>query len=190
MIIEKMETKACKKCGVEKLICEFNKDKYSSDGLRYRCRECTSKEYTDYYYKNRESEIDRQVNYQKNNNEVVKQRRNQRHIKKYYSNVSYKLKVNVRNRIKLFIKSSKFDIITNNTFNIVGCTPEELRKHIESQFTEGMSWDNHGMYGWHIDHKIPLSSAKTKEEIFELCKYSNLQPLWCEENYEKGKKII
>ena len=46
-----METKVCKKCGLEKLLCEYNKDKYSSDGLRYRCRECTSLEYKNFYYK-------------------------------------------------------------------------------------------------------------------------------------------
>lgn len=185
-----MGTKICKKCEIEKDFCEFNKDKYSSDGLRYRCRECTSKEYKDFYYNNRKSEIDRQVNYQKKNNEIVKQRRNQRHSKRYYGDISYKLKVNVRNRIKHFIKSSKFDIITNNTFNIVGCTPEELKKHIENQFTEGMSWDNYGFYGWHIDHKVPLSSANTEEEIYELCKFDNLQPLWCEENYKKRNKLL
>jgi hypothetical protein len=53
-----------------------------------------------------------------------------------------------------------------------------------------MSWDNHNHKGWHIDHKVPLSSANSVEEIFKLSHYTNLQPLWCEENYKKGKKII
>ena len=66
-----METKVCKKCGIDKELCEFNKDKYSSDGLRYRCRECTSQEYKNYYYKNRDCEIERQVNYQISNIEQV-----------------------------------------------------------------------------------------------------------------------
>ena len=51
-----------------------------------------------------------------------------------------------------------------------------------------MSWDNHGE--WHIDHIIPLSSAKDEYEFFKLCHYTNLQPLWANENYKKGKKII
>jgi hypothetical protein len=51
-----------------------------------------------------------------------------------------------------------------------------------------MSWDNYGYYGWHIDHIIPLSSAKTKEEIYKLCHFKNLQPLWWTDNLSKGKK--
>lgn len=183
-----MDTKICKKCGVEKLLCEYNKDKYTPDGLRYRCRECTSIEYKNFYYKNRENEILRQVNYQKNNNESVKKSRNNRHQNNYDNDTLYKLKVNIRNRVKLFIKSVNFDIKTNNTFNIVGCSPKELKIYIEERFTEGMSWDNYKHTGWHIDHIIPLASAKTEEEVYTLCHYTNLQPLWCDENYKKGKK--
>ncbi len=52
----------------------------------------------------------------------------------------------------------------NKTFDIVGCSPEFLKKHFENQFTEGMNWTNYTQFGWHIDHKTPLSSAKNKEE--------------------------
>lgn len=51
-----------------------------------------------------------------------------------------------------------------------------------------MSWENHGE--WHIDHIIPLSSAKNEEEIYKLNHYTNLQPLWKEENLSKGDKIL
>jgi hypothetical protein len=77
---------------------------------------------------------------------------------------------------------------TNKTFEIVGCTPEFLKEHLEKQFVDGMTWENRGE--WHIDHKIPLSSAKTEEELYKLCHYTNLQPLWAEENLKKGNKII
>jgi hypothetical protein len=53
-----------------------------------------------------------------------------------------------------------------------------------------MSWENHHLDGWHIDHIIPLSSAKNEEDINELCHFTNLQPLWSVENYKKGKKIL
>ena len=185
-----METKICKKCEVEKLFCEFNKDKYSNDGLRYRCRECTSLEYKNFYYGNQEGEIQRQINYQKNNNESVKKGRNNRHQKNYNNNILYKLKINVRNRVKSFIKSVNFDVKTNNTYNLVGCTPKELKTYLEKQFTEGMSWDNHKLNGWHIDHITPLSSAKTEDDVHKLCHYKNLQPLWCNENYKKGTKVL
>ena len=51
-----------------------------------------------------------------------------------------------------------------------------------------MTWDNYGQ--WHIDHIIPLSSAKTEMEIYELCKYTNLQPLWAVDNLRKNNKLI
>jgi len=72
----------------------------------------------------------------------------------------------------------------NSTFDIVGCKPSELKKHLEKQFKEGMTCDNHGE--WHIDHILPLASAKDDEEVFKLCHYTNLQPLWAEDNLIKG----
>jgi hypothetical protein len=53
-----------------------------------------------------------------------------------------------------------------------------------------MNWDNYGVYGWHIDHIIPLTTAKDEFEIYKLCHYTNLQPLWSEENLSKGGKLI
>ena len=55
---------------------------------------------------------------------------------------------------------------------------------------DGMSWDNYGRDGWHIDHIIPLSSTKIKEEIIKLNHYTNLQPLWATDNLKKGSKIL
>ena len=77
----------------------------------------------------------------------------------------------------------------NKTFDIVGCSPEFLKEHIEKQFTEGMSWGLLGQH-IHIDHIIPLSSAKTEDELYKLCHYENLQPLWAEDNLKKSNKIL
>ena len=83
------------------------------------------------------------------------------------------------------------NIVKNNkTFDIVGCTPQYLKEYLENKFTEGMSWVNHSQYGWHIDHIIPLSSAKTEDELYKLCHYTNLQPLWAEDNLKKSNKIL
>lgn len=71
---------------------------------------------------------------------------------------------------------------------ILGCSWEHLKAHIEGHFLPGMSWENRGK--WHVDHKIPLASAKTPEEVEELCKWHNLQPLWKEDNLKKGAKLI
>jgi hypothetical protein len=73
--------------------------------------------------------------------------------------------------------------------NIIGCTPSFLKEYIENQFKDGMSWDNYGFYGWHIDHIIPLSSAKTEEDLYKLSHYTNLQPLWMIDNFIKGNSL-
>ena len=52
-----------------------------------------------------------------------------------------------------------------------------------------MTWENYGLRGWHLDHIIPLSTAKTKEEVIALSHYTNFQPLWWRDNICKSNKI-
>jgi hypothetical protein len=99
----------------------------------------------------------------------------------------YKITKLSRTRIYLFLKQKNINK-NNTTFGFIGCKPSELKEYLENQFKDDMSWDNYGK--WHIDHIIPLSSAKTNEEVYKLCHYKNLQPLWAEENLKKGSKII
>ena len=87
----------------------------------------------------------------------------------------------------IFLKSKNLRK-NNKTFEIIGCTPFELQKHLEEQFIDGMTWENYGQ--WHIDHIIPLSTANIEEEIYKLCYYTNLQPLWAIDNLKKGNKIL
>jgi hypothetical protein len=75
----------------------------------------------------------------------------------------------------------------NSTVKMLKYSALELKNHITSLFTEGMSWDNYGE--WHIDHIIPLSSSKTEEEIYKLIHYTNLQPLWAKDNLIKSNKL-
>jgi hypothetical protein len=89
----------------------------------------------------------------------------------------------MRNQVNRVSKSKR-----NKTFDIVGCSPYDLKEHLEKQFVSGMTWENRSE--WHIDHIIPLSSAKTEDELYRLCHYTNLQPLWAEENLKKSNKII
>ena len=91
----------------------------------------------------------------------------------------YKMKINIRRRIRKFIINK-----IGNTTDILGCSYYDVRVHISNNFKEGMNWDNYGE--WHIDHIKPLALAKTKEETYKLCHYTNLQPLWAIENLQKG----
>jgi len=75
---------------------------------------------------------------------------------------------------------------------LVGYTVRELMKHLEGQFSEGMTWDNQGE--WHVDHKIPVSAFNfgTPDDIdFQNCwALENLQPLWANENRKKNAKLV
>jgi hypothetical protein len=75
-----------------------------------------------------------------------------------------------------YLKESK-------TETILGCSFEEFKLYLESNFQDWMTWENRGLYngelnyGWDIDHIIPLDSAETEEDIIKLNHYTNLQPL-------------
>lgn len=73
-------------------------------------------------------------------------------------------------------------------YKLIGCDAETLIKHIFSHFEPGMSISNYGKNGWAIDHLIPLSWARTREEMFKLCHYTNLAPKWSADNIRKGNK--
>ena len=75
----------------------------------------------------------------------------------------------------------------NKTREILGCSWEEFKIHIESQFRTGMTWENRSE--WHIDHRIPLATAKTEEDVIRLNHYTNLQPLWAKDNLLKSDKL-
>lgn len=214
-----METKICRKCNIEKETCEFGKTKQNKDGLKSYCNECRrieSKEYRlkhpekrkktikKYYENNQDSELRRfkeyrinnpekrkktVKNYYENNKKIINKKQGKLNKKYYQNNVLYRIIVIQRGRIReiLKIKNKEKKI---KTIDIVGCSPEFLKEHLEKQFKDGMTWENYGFYGWHIDHIIPLSSAKTEEEVYKLCHYTNLQPLWAEDNLKKGSKIL
>ena len=74
-----------------------------------------------------------------------------------------------------------------SSFEIIGCSKDNLRKYLESKFKDGMTWENYGKH-WHIDHIVPLISAKSPKEVKKLCHWTNLQPLTAFENISKGSK--
>ena len=104
------------------------------------------------------------------------------HNKRYNEDNLYRLKICVTSNIrqsfvlKGYSKKSK-------TFKILGCSFEDFKCHIESQFEDWMNWDNYGIYnggekcGWDLDHIVPVSSAQCEEDIIRLNHHSNIQPL-------------
>tara|TARA_R110000787_G_scaffold99302_3_gene203836 strand:+ start:103 stop:606 length:504 start_codon:yes stop_codon:yes gene_type:complete len=116
------------------------------------------------------------------NSEYAKSHRveiNEREKTRRNNDPLYKMKLNLRGRIRKTIINK-----IGQTTDILGCSYEEVRDYISNQFREGMSWDNYGE--WHIDHIKPLALANTEKETYELCHYTNLQPLWAIENLQKG----
>ncbi len=108
--------------------------------------------------------------------------RNRYSINKKGKDPLYKLKCNLRSYLSMVI--SKFGFTKNKkSIEIIGCSFEEFKIHIESKFESWMTWDNRGLYngevnyGWDIDHIIPMSSAKNENDVYSLNHYTNLRPL-------------
>ena len=123
---------------------------------------------------------------------INKLRRNLFRRNKHKTNKSFVISCNLRSAFYRSIKS-QFTSKLDKTLNLLGCSIEQLKQHLESKFYlnketgEMMTWDNYGFYGWHIDHIIPVSKFDLKElEQQKQCfHWSNLQPLWCMDNWHK-----
>ena len=91
--------------------------------------------------------------------------------------------------VDLIIKSIKGNGYTkkSRTIQLLGCDYIIFKNHIENQFVDGMSWENHGE--WHFDHIYPNALCKTETELIKNQNYLNFQPLWAIDNLRKGKKI-
>lgn len=207
--------KKCKKCGIEKELTEFYKEKTTRDGFQTSCKMCHAekeKEYyknnkeqiakrkKEYYKRNKERLLERQREYNKNNEEQKKEC-----DKKYYENNKEKIMEykkgyqrkrcqndpvfrmikNYRSRTS---KAYSNETKSKSTMELLGCTGPELKEHLEKQFQPGMTHENYGE--WHIDHIRPcasfdLSDPKQEQACFH---YTNLQPLWAQHNLSKGAK--
>ena len=208
-----METKICSKCKIEFGIDSFNKDSSRRDGLSYICKKCAiikkntyinnNKEkvilsYKKYREKNKERILKNKKEHYYNNIESIKiyrkkyNKENREYYNKWEKNktkndILFRLSKNMRSRVRTFLRKNKISK-TNKTMDLVGYSPSFLKEHIEKQFHPNMTWDNYGE--WHIDHIIPLNSANSEEELYKLCHYTNLQPLWAKDNLSKGCKIL
>lgn len=201
--------KLCKICKIKKELTEFHPCGKYKDKIYYRgeCRDCNKihfaeehkiaqKKYKsstkgkekrklrrntdEYRAKARKYDIKRNLTTDR------KEKKHKNLMDRLHNDPLYRLKHNMRNRVRNVFKSKKWHK-DNSTADFIGCSLQELKKHIESKFTEGMSWENYGQ--WELDHIYPLSLCESSEEIFQKCHYTNLQPLWRIDNIKKSNKI-
>jgi hypothetical protein len=123
-----------------------------------------------------------------NNEEYIKQ--DQRH--RYHNDVNRKISTCLRSRLN---KALKGNVKSDSTMRLIGCTVDELKVYIESQFESWMGWGNHGSYSpyrktWHLDHVIPMSAFDLKDSSQQqlACHFSNIRPLLADKNLKKGAK--
>ena len=215
-------SKICRVCKTNKDLRDFPKSHCHKSGLDTQCIACKSiqsKEYTA-KHKDRRNAYHRQY-YQDNKptfSEAQKKKRaeNPEEFKAYYrkyyqdnkqeihrkirekrkKNVPFRLAHNGRTRLNKILKDGNANKVASAR-ELCGCTPEDLKRHLESQFKLGMTWENHGVWRhgqpmtWHIDHIKPCASFDlTDPEQQKACfHYTNLQPLWALDNMSKQDTI-
>lgn len=102
--------------------------------------------------------------------------------------VQYRLGIYLRTRLNTALRRQGGN---GSGVRNLGCSVAELKARFETLFQSGMSWDNYGFYGWHIDHIRPLCTFDLTDplQVAEACHYTNLQPLWAGENLRKSKSF-
>lgn len=181
---------------------EKNKERMKRYFQKYHAdhRETRIAQNRERYYKNHEENLKKNREYYQKNKEYHKKYRDVRreeiraYDRKHYrerlgNDIQYKIKRALRSRLAKALQG--VGIKSDRTLNLLGCDIETLKKHIELQFQEGMSWNNYGHDTWHIDHIVPCASFDlTKPEEQRKCfHYTNLQPIWAKDNLSKGAKV-
>lgn len=209
--------KKCNHCKTLQPLAGFHRNKKKPDGRCPECKGCESVRKKKYYQKNKDRIDAKNRKWSKEHQEQqralgrksyhkrkfkAKQyndqwRKNNRNYpakwarQKRQDDLIFRLKDNLRCRL---YRALKRGYKAGSAVQDLGCSVEELKQYLEKQFYprstgEEMTWDNHSPDGWHIDHIIPLSAfdLTKRKEFLKACHFTNLQPLWAEENYAKGK---
>lgn len=178
--------KFCSKCKIFKNKNEFNKHCRHRDGLQPICKFCQKESAKQYKLDHPEYDKKHSKQYYLDNKEKIIKKQTEYHNNKYKTDLGFKLLKNLRHRIYMALKQNSKSSRTNN---LLGCSIKFLKSHLESQFIEGMTWNNQGQ--WHIDHIIPCASFNLSdpEQQRKCFNYSNLQPLWAIDNFKKSNKI-
>lgn len=188
--------KRCTKCGVIKPFEDYTTQKTGFMGRKSQCKICDKKYDKEYQSKtNFRAKRDKSPKAKKYRKQyIVKNKDWWRKYEREYRNsrrqedMFFKIKSNLSSRLSDLIKNRGEG---QRIIELLGCDKDTFLQHLESQFTEGMTWENYGLKGWHVDHIIPISSydLTNEDEVKKACHYTNLQPLWWQDNLEKGDKI-
>jgi hypothetical protein len=174
--------KTCTKCNIEKSLIDFYSHPKTQDGKQSSCKKCCVKTQIPHSKKYFQK-------YPNKRNENQKQWRR----KEKQNNPLFKLSENISSLMcNAFKRACKGKYPKQSrTTEILGCTLDEFIQHLQDQFHPEMTIENHGqgIGKWNIDHIVPISSAKTEEDIYKLNHYTNFQPLWWEDNIAKSNKF-
>jgi len=166
----------CKRCSVT-VIATYNRDVVF-------CKKCLDKNWREQNAE-RYAESVKRCHVQNGDKYYARNKKYKQH--RLENDIEFRLKKNLRARISNVLKG---DYKSGSAIRDLGCSSKELKLYLESQFESGMSWDNYGLRGWHIDHIIPLCKFDlTNSQQFKLAThYTNLRPLWATDNWSKGGK--
>lgn len=177
--------KVCGFCKLEKERTEYNKNKTQKDGLQDKCRECQHSTALTYRKKNRAAKAAYDRKYQSDNKERLNSVKRTYAACRKANDPAYALLRNLRTRVSQAMDGRGKDA---PTIELLGCTADQFREHVESQFVDGMGWSQRGL--WHLDHSLPISAfdlAKPKHQRYAF-HWSNCQPMWAEDNLRKSDK--
>ena len=189
--------KICNQCKILNPITEFSRNKSRKDGHQYYCKTCekkyrdNNKDASKLYHKkysedNRQSLKEYHKKYYENNKETLLENVKLYEKTRYSNDELYATTKRIRALVRQSVNKQGYSK-KSKTHEILGCSFDEFKTHIENQFLEGMTWDNRSE--WHLDHIIPVSWGETEEEIIALNHYTNFQPLWAIDNRRKGNKF-
>jgi len=128
----------------------------------------------------------RRYNKSRQSDEADRSQINKRRRERYQEDDLFALTARVRALVNKGVRDMNLQK-SESTEKYLGCDFATFKNHIESNFKKGISWENRDK--WHIDHIVPISTAKTEQEFILLSNYKNLQPMWAEENIAKSNKL-
>ena len=167
---------------------EANREKQIEDVKKRRAAnpEKAREDQRKYQKANRKKLQEKANKWKEANPEKVAEQKRRRHAKKKADPV-YLMAGRVRARMQQALTRNGF-CKESTTAKMLGCSWKRFCQHIESQFADGMSWDNRSE--WHLDHILPLACSTTIEGLEKLSHYTNIRPLWAAENLRKSHNLV